>query len=134
MGQGGTAPTPQPECVGSLLPALPTQGWQCHPLQLAGGGTGSQACRATPENPLFCPTGDIPFPTEAWTRPAGEVAGWEDWFAMQGQLEEKLGAVLSGRYMSLLWANAGKPRPEEGELRESVRRLVTDFHLSLIHI
>lgn len=47
---------------------------------------------------------------------------------MQGQLEEKLGAVLSGRYMSLLWANAGKPRPEEGELRESVRRLVTDFH------
>lgn len=47
---------------------------------------------------------------------------------MQGQLEEKLGAVLAGRYMSLLWANAGKPRPEEGELRESVRRLVTDFH------
>lgn len=56
------------------------------------------------------------------------MAGWEDWFAMQGQLEEKLGAVLAGRYMSLLWANAGKPRPEEGELRESVRRLVTDFH------
>uniref|UniRef100_A0A493TFS4 MSS51 mitochondrial translational activator n=1 Tax=Anas platyrhynchos platyrhynchos TaxID=8840 RepID=A0A493TFS4_ANAPP len=73
-------------------------------------------------------TGDIPFPTETWTRPTGEVAGWEDWFAMQGQLEEKLGAVLAGRYMSLLWANAGKPRPEEGELRESVRRLVTDFH------
>ncbi|XP_032053305.1 putative protein MSS51 homolog, mitochondrial [Aythya fuligula] len=73
-------------------------------------------------------TGDIPFPTETWTRPAGDVAGWEDWFAMQEQLEEKLGAVLAGRYMSLLWANAGKPRPEEGELRESVRRLVTDFH------
>uniref|UniRef100_A0A8B9Q1U5 MSS51 mitochondrial translational activator n=1 Tax=Apteryx owenii TaxID=8824 RepID=A0A8B9Q1U5_APTOW len=57
-----------------------------------------------------------------------DVKGWEDWFAMQGQLEEKLGAVLGGRYMTLLWANAGKPRPEEGELRESVKRLVTDFH------
>jgi len=47
---------------------------------------------------------------------------------MQGQLEEKLGAILAGRYMTLLWANAGKPRPEDEELRESVRRLVTDFH------
>ncbi|NXU27097.1 MSS51 protein, partial [Thalassarche chlororhynchos] len=72
--------------------------------------------------------GDIPFPTETWTKPAQEVEGWEDWFSMQGQLEEKLGAILAGRYMTLLWANAGKPRPEDGELRESVRRLVTDFH------
>lgn len=47
---------------------------------------------------------------------------------MQEQLEEKLGAIVAGRYMTLLWANAGKPRPEEAELRESIRRLVTDFH------
>ncbi|NXG39737.1 Y7331 protein, partial [Dromaius novaehollandiae] len=73
-------------------------------------------------------TGDIPFPTETWTKPVQDVKGWEDWFAMQGQLEEKLGAILGGRYMTLLWANAGKPRPEEGELCESVKRLVTDFH------
>ncbi|KAM7091667.1 putative protein MSS51 homolog, mitochondrial isoform 2-T2 [Ciconia maguari] len=73
-------------------------------------------------------TGDIPFPTETWTKPAQDVEGWEDWFSMQGQLEEKLGAILAGRYMTLLWANAGKPRPEDGELRESIRRLVTDFH------
>ncbi|KAK1194679.1 Y7331 protein, partial [Pygoscelis papua] len=73
-------------------------------------------------------TGDIPFPTETWTKPARDVEGWEDWFSMQEQLEEKLGAVLAGRYMTLLWANAGKPRPEDGELRESVWRLVTDFH------
>ncbi|XP_074775422.1 putative protein MSS51 homolog, mitochondrial isoform X2 [Athene noctua] len=73
-------------------------------------------------------TGDIPFPTETWTKPAQDVKSWEDWFAMQGQLEEKLGAILAGRYMTLLWANAGKPRPEDGELRESIRRLVTDFH------
>lgn len=47
---------------------------------------------------------------------------------MQEQLEEKLGAIVAGRYMTLLWANAGKPRPEDTELRESIRRLVTDFH------
>ncbi|XP_056359060.1 putative protein MSS51 homolog, mitochondrial isoform X3 [Oenanthe melanoleuca] len=73
-------------------------------------------------------TGDIPFPTDTWTKPAWEVKGWEDWFSMQEQLEEKLGAIVAGRYMTLLWANAGKPRPEEAELRESIRRLVTDFH------
>ncbi|XP_074962075.1 putative protein MSS51 homolog, mitochondrial isoform X4 [Phalacrocorax aristotelis] len=73
-------------------------------------------------------TGDIPFPTETWTKPTRDVKGWEDWFSMQGQLEEKLGTILAGRYMTLLWANAGKPRPEDEELRESVRRLVTDFH------
>ncbi|XP_027762626.1 putative protein MSS51 homolog, mitochondrial [Empidonax traillii] len=73
-------------------------------------------------------TGDIPFPTETWTKPTGDVKGWEDWFSMQEQLEEKLGAIVAGRYMTLLWANAGKPRPEDRELRESIRRLVTDFH------
>nr|XP_021385383.2 putative protein MSS51 homolog, mitochondrial [Lonchura striata domestica] len=73
-------------------------------------------------------TGDIPFPTDTWTKPARDVKGWEDWFSMQEQLEEKLGAIVAGRYMTLLWANAGKPRPEDAELRESIRRLVTDFH------
>ncbi|NWJ10760.1 Y7331 protein, partial [Crypturellus undulatus] len=73
-------------------------------------------------------TGDIPFPTETWTKPVQDVKGWEDWFAMQEQLEEKLAAIVGGRYMTLLWANAGKPRPEEGELCESIKRLVTDFH------
>ncbi|XP_053813551.1 putative protein MSS51 homolog, mitochondrial isoform X2 [Vidua chalybeata] len=73
-------------------------------------------------------TGDIPFPTDTWTKPARDVKGWEDWFSMQEQLEEKLGVIVAGRYMTLLWANAGKPRPEDTELRESIRRLVTDFH------
>ncbi|XP_028915060.1 putative protein MSS51 homolog, mitochondrial isoform X1 [Ornithorhynchus anatinus] len=72
-------------------------------------------------------TGDIPFPSEPWTRKIQEVRGWEDWFSMQEQLEEKLDAILSGRYMTLLWANAGKPRPEPDALVESVKRLVTDF-------
>uniref|UniRef100_A0A8B9GBK3 MSS51 mitochondrial translational activator n=1 Tax=Amazona collaria TaxID=241587 RepID=A0A8B9GBK3_9PSIT len=67
-------------------------------------------------------------PSETWTKPAWDVEGWEDWFSMQEQLEEKLGTILAGRYMTLLWANAGKPRPEDRELRDSIRRLVTDFH------
>ncbi|XP_062467894.1 putative protein MSS51 homolog, mitochondrial isoform X2 [Pezoporus occidentalis] len=66
--------------------------------------------------------------TETWTKSPWDVEGWEDWFSMQEQLEEKLGAILAGRYMTLLWANAGKPRPEDRELHESIRRLVTDFH------
>ncbi|XP_057263947.1 putative protein MSS51 homolog, mitochondrial isoform X2 [Pezoporus wallicus] len=66
--------------------------------------------------------------TETWTKSPWDVEGWEDWFSMQEQLEEKLGAILAGRYMTLLWANAGKPRPEDRELHESIRRLVTDFY------
>ncbi|NXX78215.1 Y7331 protein, partial [Urocolius indicus] len=73
-------------------------------------------------------TGDIPFPTETWTKPAWEVESWEDWFSMQERLEEKLSAILGGHYMTLLWANAGKPRPADAELLQSIRRLVTDFH------
>ncbi|KYO32494.1 putative MSS51-like protein, mitochondrial [Alligator mississippiensis] len=72
-------------------------------------------------------TGDIPFHTETWTKRIQEVKGWEDWFAMQEHLDEKLGAILTGRYMTILWANAGKPKPEEGELLESIKRLTSDF-------
>lgn len=46
---------------------------------------------------------------------------------MQEHLDEKLGAILTGRYMTILWANAGKPKPEEGELLESIKRLTSDF-------
>ncbi|TFK07447.1 armadillo repeat-containing protein 6 [Platysternon megacephalum] len=72
-------------------------------------------------------TGDIPFPTVTWTKRIQEVKSWEDWFSMQEHLEEKLSAILTGRYMNILWANVGKPKPEEGELLESVKRLTTDF-------
>ncbi|XP_015284338.1 PREDICTED: putative protein MSS51 homolog, mitochondrial, partial [Gekko japonicus] len=46
---------------------------------------------------------------------------------MQEDLDEKLGAILTGRYMHILWANAGKPKPEEAELVESIKRVTTDF-------
>uniref|UniRef100_A0A8D0H1A3 MSS51 mitochondrial translational activator n=1 Tax=Sphenodon punctatus TaxID=8508 RepID=A0A8D0H1A3_SPHPU len=72
-------------------------------------------------------TGDIPFPTGPWVKRIQEVKSWEDWFSVQEDLEEKLGAILTGRYMSLLWDNAGKPRPDEKELLESVKRVTTDF-------
>ncbi|KAH0631810.1 hypothetical protein JD844_019637 [Phrynosoma platyrhinos] len=56
-----------------------------------------------------------------------DVKGWEDWFLMQEGLEEKLHLIMSGRYMNILWANAGKPKPDEAELMESVKRVTTDF-------
>ncbi|XP_044289510.1 putative protein MSS51 homolog, mitochondrial [Varanus komodoensis] len=72
-------------------------------------------------------TGDIPFPTGSWTKRIQDVKGWDDWFSMQEQLDEKLSSILAGRYMSILWANAGKPKPDEPELIESVKRVTTDF-------
>ncbi|MEE6497645.1 hypothetical protein FKM82_002799 [Ascaphus truei] len=72
-------------------------------------------------------TGDIPFPTEPWTKPISEVKDWEDWLSMQEGLGEKLDNIMTGRYMGLLWSNAGKPRPEDNELMESIKRLTSDF-------
>ncbi|XP_063285106.1 putative protein MSS51 homolog, mitochondrial [Pelobates fuscus] len=72
-------------------------------------------------------TGDIPFTTGPWKKTHSEIKSWEDWFAMQEDHEEKLDNILSGRYMAMLWSNAGKPRPENNDLRESVKRLTCDF-------
>ncbi|XP_053551031.1 putative protein MSS51 homolog, mitochondrial isoform X2 [Bombina bombina] len=72
-------------------------------------------------------TGDIPFPTKPWSKPFSEVKDWEDWFSMQEELEAKMDNIISGRYMTLLWSNAGKPKPEESELKGSIKRLTTDF-------
>ncbi|XP_069036987.1 putative protein MSS51 homolog, mitochondrial [Lepisosteus oculatus] len=72
-------------------------------------------------------TGDIPFPSVQWPRPLAEVGGWEDWFFMQGDLGPRLAAILACRHMGLLWDNAGKPRPGDAELRESVKRVASEF-------
>ncbi|XP_054848284.1 putative protein MSS51 homolog, mitochondrial [Eublepharis macularius] len=72
-------------------------------------------------------TGDIPFPTTPWKKNIHEVRGWEGWFLMQDDLDAKLSSILTGRYMNILWANAGKPKPEEVELTESIKRVTTDF-------
>ncbi|KAK2870442.1 hypothetical protein Q8A67_024834 [Cirrhinus molitorella] len=72
-------------------------------------------------------TGDLPFPTEAWSRPAKDVRCWDDWVAMQGDLTPRLDAILSGQHMTDLWTNACRPRPEEAELRKSLWRVCSEF-------
>ncbi|XP_039205774.1 putative protein MSS51 homolog, mitochondrial [Crotalus tigris] len=72
-------------------------------------------------------TGDIPFHTSAWTKNIQDLQGWEDWYLMQEHLDEKLSAIKAGHYMSTLWATAGKPKPNEMELTESIKRVTTDF-------
>nr|XP_032816829.1 putative protein MSS51 homolog, mitochondrial isoform X2 [Petromyzon marinus] len=72
-------------------------------------------------------TGNLPFTSGAWPREADEVRGWDDWLSMQpGSGEDALRAVLACRYMGLLWANAGKPRPDDAELLASTRRVLSD--------
>ncbi|XP_077305658.1 putative protein MSS51 homolog, mitochondrial [Lithobates pipiens] len=72
-------------------------------------------------------TGDIPFTTSPWTKSIANVNTWDDWFSMQENLEEKIANIIMGRYMGILWSNCGKPKPENAELRESIKRLITDF-------
>ncbi|XP_035386461.1 putative protein MSS51 homolog, mitochondrial isoform X2 [Electrophorus electricus] len=72
-------------------------------------------------------TGDLPFPTAVWSRPAKDVRSWGDWLSMQGDLTARLEPVLSGKSMTDLWTNACRPRPEEAELRESVWRVCSEF-------
>ncbi|XP_043936597.1 putative protein MSS51 homolog, mitochondrial [Protopterus annectens] len=72
-------------------------------------------------------TGDIPFPTQQWTKPISEIKSWDDWFAMQENLDDRLNTILACRYMNILWSNAGKPRPEDGELIQSVKRVTSEF-------
>ncbi|MCI4374891.1 hypothetical protein PGIGA_G00012120 [Pangasianodon gigas] len=71
--------------------------------------------------------GDLPFPTEIWSRPANEVRCWEDWLSMQGDLMARMEPILSGKNMTDLWTNTCRPRPEEAELRESVWRVCSEF-------
>ncbi|XP_067859491.1 putative protein MSS51 homolog, mitochondrial [Heptranchias perlo] len=72
-------------------------------------------------------TGDIPFPSGNWTKGVPEVKGWDDWFSIQEDLDNKLNTILNCKYMNILWANAGKPQPEDDELLESIKRVTTDF-------
>ncbi|XP_068099600.1 putative protein MSS51 homolog, mitochondrial isoform X2 [Hyperolius riggenbachi] len=72
-------------------------------------------------------TGDIPFPTAPWTKTISNIKSWDDWFSMQENLEVKLDQIMAGRYMGILWSNCGKPKPENPEIRESIKRLTTDF-------
>ncbi|XP_037319221.2 LOW QUALITY PROTEIN: putative protein MSS51 homolog, mitochondrial [Pungitius pungitius] len=72
-------------------------------------------------------TGDLPLPTEKWSKPAGEVKNWDDWLAMRGDLAPLLDAVSSGANMATLWRNAGRPRPGDSDLRGSLWRIQSEF-------
>ncbi|XP_029954828.1 putative protein MSS51 homolog, mitochondrial [Salarias fasciatus] len=72
-------------------------------------------------------TGDLPFSTEKWSRSAAEVRSWDDWLPMQGDLAPRLDAIASGAGMANLWKNASRPRPDDGDLRQSLWRIQSEF-------
>lgn len=76
---------------------------------------------------FLCLTGDLPFPTGAWSKPAKEVRCWDDWLSMQGDLTARMEPILSGKNMTDLWNNACRSRPEEAELQKSLWRVCTEF-------
>ncbi|XP_068162014.1 putative protein MSS51 homolog, mitochondrial isoform X2 [Antennarius striatus] len=67
--------------------------------------------------------GDLPFPTEKWSKPQSDVKGWDDWLVMQGDVTARLDPILNGANMKDLWMNAGRPRPNDEDLRQSVWRV-----------
>lgn len=71
--------------------------------------------------------GDLPLPTEKWSKSAAEVNDWDDWLPMQVDLSSRLDAALSGANMVKLWKNASRPRPDDGELRQSLWRIQSEF-------
>uniref|UniRef100_A0A7N6A5P4 MYND-type domain-containing protein n=1 Tax=Anabas testudineus TaxID=64144 RepID=A0A7N6A5P4_ANATE len=71
--------------------------------------------------------GDLPFPTEKWSKPQSEVKGWDDWLAMQGDLTARLSPILNGANMKDLWSSAGRPRPDDEDLKRSLWRVCSEF-------
>uniref|UniRef100_H3D5H7 MSS51 mitochondrial translational activator n=1 Tax=Tetraodon nigroviridis TaxID=99883 RepID=H3D5H7_TETNG len=71
--------------------------------------------------------GVLPFPTENWSRPESEVKGWHDFLALQGDLAARLDPIINGKNMADLWANAGRQRPDDEDLRQSLWRVCSEF-------
>ncbi|XP_029934097.1 putative protein MSS51 homolog, mitochondrial [Myripristis murdjan] len=71
--------------------------------------------------------GDLPFPTDKWSKPQSEVKCWDDWLAMQGDLTPRLDPILTGANMKDLWTNAGRPRPDDDDLKQSLWRVSSEF-------
>ncbi|KAK7919708.1 hypothetical protein WMY93_010992 [Mugilogobius chulae] len=47
--------------------------------------------------------GELPFPTDKWSKPQSEIKSWDDWLVMQGDLTSRLEPILSGQNMKELW-------------------------------
>ncbi|XP_077595681.1 putative protein MSS51 homolog, mitochondrial [Stigmatopora nigra] len=71
--------------------------------------------------------GDLPFPTNKWSKPESEIKNWEDWLAMQGDLAHCLDPILTGLNMEKLWNDASRTRPENKDLTESIWRVCSEF-------
>jgi len=71
--------------------------------------------------------GDLPFPTEKWSRPQSEIKGWDDWLAMQGDLTARLQPIMDGPNMAALWSDSGRTRPDDANLQKSLWRITSDF-------
>ncbi|XP_074519853.1 putative protein MSS51 homolog, mitochondrial [Halichoeres trimaculatus] len=72
-------------------------------------------------------TGDLPFPTEKWSKSTSQVRNWDDWLPMQGDLSPRLDTILSGTNMATLWKNICRPRPDDSDLKESLWRIQSEF-------
>ncbi|KAJ0060191.1 hypothetical protein NL108_004060, partial [Boleophthalmus pectinirostris] len=71
--------------------------------------------------------GNLPFPTDKWTKPTSDVKTWDDWLSMQGDLSARLDTILASPNMETLWKNASHPRPEDADLRQSLWRIQSEF-------
>ncbi|XP_028332994.1 putative protein MSS51 homolog, mitochondrial isoform X2 [Gouania willdenowi] len=72
-------------------------------------------------------TGDLPLPSEKWSKSAAEVKSWNDWRSMQDHLESRLDSVLSGASMTTLWTSTSRPRPDDADLLQSLWRIQSEF-------
>lgn len=84
-------------------------------------------CRAAKLKCVSCSSGDLPFPTEKWSKPPAEVRGWDDWLAMQVDLSSRLDPIINGENMKGLWTNTGRPRPDDDDLKQSLWRVCSEF-------
>ncbi|XP_051925420.1 putative protein MSS51 homolog, mitochondrial [Hippocampus zosterae] len=71
--------------------------------------------------------GDLPFPTDKWSKPESEIKSWDQWLAMQGDLSARLHPILTGANMKALWSDADRPRPEDEDLKQSLWRVCSEF-------
>ncbi|XP_034564106.1 putative protein MSS51 homolog, mitochondrial isoform X2 [Notolabrus celidotus] len=72
-------------------------------------------------------TGDLPFPTENWSKSTAEVRNLDDWLPMQGDLTPRLDTILSSTNMTTLWKNVCRPRPDDADLKVSLWRIQSEF-------
>lgn len=71
--------------------------------------------------------GDLPFPTETWSKQAADVKGWEDWLPMQEHLTQNLDKIISSANMATLWKNVSRTRPDNDDLKQSLWRIQSEF-------